>query len=76
MALGLREDTGARNDAAILEILLAHRPSHPGFSGVKLFEKPSYCADPGEYACAERIGEKEITRAVKNSCAFLCLLLI
>ncbi len=73
MALGLREGAGTRKHEATLESVLTHRPSRSGSSKLKLFEKSSDSDNPEEQAYAERIGEKEIMRAAKNICAFLCL---
>ena len=72
MALGLREDTGARKHEATFESLRAHRPSRPGFSRLKLFEKASDSAKLEEQAYAERIGRKEEMTMAKNIRTFLC----
>jgi hypothetical protein len=50
VALGLREDAGARIDGAILESQLTDKPSRPGFSRLKLFEKASDSAKLEERA--------------------------
>jgi hypothetical protein len=76
VALGLREGAEARKHEATFESLLAHRPSRPELSRLKLFEKASDSAKLEEQAYAERIGRKEEMRTAKNICAFLCLLFI
>jgi len=70
-ALGLREGAGARKHEATLESLPAHRPSRPGFSRLKVFEKPSDSAKLEERAYAEKIRGIERMRTTKNTCAFL-----
>ena len=72
VALGLREGAGARKHEATLESLLTHKPSRPGFSRLKLFEKASDSAKLEEQAYAERIGRKEEMRMAKNIRTFLC----
>lgn len=72
MALGLREGAGAKKHETTFEILLAHRPSRPKFSRLKLFEKASDSAKLEEQAYAERIGRKEEMRMAKNIRIFLC----
>ena len=52
------------------------RPSRPGFSRVKLFEKASDSARLEEQAYAERIGIEKEKRIAKNMWALLCLLFI
>ncbi len=76
VALGLREDTGARKHEATFESLSTHRPSRPELSRLKLFEKASDSAKLEEQGYAERIGRKEEMRMAKNIRTFLCSFLI